>query len=110
MAIAAPRRRADRDEHRIGLRHRSGKLGGEIEPLVLHIGRDQRIEPGLEDRDLAALEGLDLADILVHAGDVVAEIRKTRPRHQPDIARANHGNPHGNPLSMVNDRTCSTAS
>ena len=54
MAIAASRRRADRNEHRIRLGDRRRKLGGEIEPPGLDVGGDQRIEPGLEDRDFAA--------------------------------------------------------
>ena len=94
MAIAAPRRRADRDEHRIGFGDRRGQIGGEIQPPGLDVGGDQRVEPGLEDRDLAAVQGCDLAGILVHAGDVVAEIRKAGAGHQPHIARADHGNSH----------------
>ena len=94
MAVAAPRRRADRDEHRIGLGDRRGQVGGEIEPLGLDVGGDQRIEPGLEDRDLAATQRCDLVGILVDAGDLVAEIRKAGAGNQPHIARANHGNSH----------------
>jgi hypothetical protein len=76
MAVAAPRRRADRDEHRVGLGHRAGQVGGELQSAGLHIGGHQRVEAGLEDRDLAALQGGDLVAVLVDAGDVVAEIRK----------------------------------
>jgi hypothetical protein len=42
MTVAAPRRRADRDEHRIRFRHRRRQVGREIQPLGLHIGCDQR--------------------------------------------------------------------
>ena len=103
MTIAAPRRRSDRDEYGIGLGDRLLEISGEIEPLCLDVGRHQRIEPGLENRHLAAAKGCDLARILVHAGDLVAEIRKAGARHQPHIARANHGNSHNNdPYLMVN--------
>ena len=94
MTVAAPRRRADRDEHRIGLGDRGGKIGGEIQPAGLHIGRHQRIEAGLENRDLAAAQAGDLVAVLVHAGDLVAEIREAGAGHQPHIARADHGNAH----------------
>ena len=94
MAVAAPRRRADRDEHGVGFRDRRGQVGGEIQPLGLDVGRHQRIEPGLEDRDLASAQGFDLAGILVHAGDLVAEIGKAGAGYQPHIARANHGDSH----------------
>ena len=56
MAIAAPRRRADRDEHGVGFGDRRGQFGGEIQPLCLDVGRHQRVEPGLENRDLASLQ------------------------------------------------------
>jgi len=76
MAVAAPRRRADRDEHRVGFRDRHLQIGGKIEPPGLDVGGDQRIQPGLEDRDFPAAQGFDLYRILVHAGDLVAEIGK----------------------------------
>ena len=94
VAIAAPRRRADRDEHRIGLGDRRGKIGGKIQPPGLDVGGDQRIEAGLENRDFAAAQAGDLVAVLVHAGDLVAEIRKAGAGHQPHIARADHGNAH----------------
>src|SRR5579859_16416 len=43
---------------------------------------------------IAPVQACDLAVVLVHARDLVAEIRKTGAGHQPHIARANHGNPH----------------
>ena len=64
MAVAAPRRRADRDEHRVGLGDRRGEVGGEIEPPGFHIGGDQRVESGLEDRDLAAAKAAILSPSL----------------------------------------------
>ena len=94
MAIAAPRRRADRDEYRVRLGDRTFEIGGKIEPAGLHIGSDQRIEAGLENRDLAAAQAGDLGAVLVHAGDLVAKIRKAGAGNQPHITRANHGNSH----------------
>ena len=61
---------------------------------ALHVGSHQRIEPGLEDRDFAAPQGCDLAGVLVHAGDLVAEIGKAGAGNQPHIARADHGDAH----------------
>ncbi len=105
VTIAAPRRRADRDEHRVGFRDRRGQVGGEIQPFGLHIGSHQRVEPGLENRDLAAQKRGDLVAVLVHAGDLVTEIGKAGAGNQPHIARANHGNSHENSLFlMVNGR------
>jgi hypothetical protein len=95
MAIAAPRRRSDRDEDGVSFRHRRLQVGRKAQAPRLHIGRHQRIEPGLKNRNLAAQQGRDLVAVLVHAGDLMAEIGKTGAGHQPHIARANHGNPHG---------------
>ena len=47
------------------------------------------------DDALALAQAGDLALVLVDADDVVAELGKARPRHQADIARADHRNPHG---------------
>jgi hypothetical protein len=94
MAIAAPRRRADRDEHRIGLGDRRGEVGGKIQAPGLCVGRDQRVEARLENRDFAPAQAFDLVAVLVDAGDVVAVVRKTGAGHQPDIAGAYHRNSH----------------
>ena len=94
VAVAAPRRRADRDEHRISLGNRRGKIGREIQPPGFGIGRDQRVEAGFENRDLATAQGCDLVAVLVDAGDLMAEIGEAGAGHQPHIARANHGNSH----------------
>ena len=57
--------------------------------------QDEVVESALAaGRDFAAAEASDLAFVLVHAGDLVAEICKTGAGHQPHIARANHGNSH----------------
>ncbi len=45
------------------------------------------------------LEARDLALVLVDADDLDAELGKTGAGDQPDIAGADHGNTHGNPLS-----------
>jgi hypothetical protein len=54
----------------------SFEVGGEVEAPCFHVGGHQRIQPRLEDRNLAAVKRCDLAFVLVHAGDLVAEIRK----------------------------------
>src|SRR5712671_6418771 len=103
MAVAAPRRGTDRDEYRVGLRDGRLEVGSEIQPIRLRIGGHQRIEPGLKNRNLAAAKRSDLVAILVHAGHLMPEIRKTGAGHQPHIARANHGDPHETTCpSMVN--------
>src|SRR6185437_1595233 len=94
VAVAAPRRRADGDEHRVGLRHRRLELGGELQPARADVAGDERIEPRLEDRHHAALERVDLGRVLVDAGHFVAEVRETSSRYKPDIAGADHGNAH----------------
>src|SRR5205814_499031 len=78
-------------------RHRRPEVGGKVEAFRLHVRGYERIQPRLEDRDLAAAKAGDLAFVLVHAGDLVAKIRKAGAGHQSHIARANHGNSHGKP-------------
>jgi hypothetical protein len=44
---------------------------------------EQRVEPGLVDRDLARLQHLDLLRVLVDADDLVPEVRKHTPETSP---------------------------
>ena len=48
--------------------------------------RHQFVKAGLENRDFAALQGRDLGGILVDAGNMVAEIRKTRAGDKPNVS------------------------
>ena len=94
MAVAAPRRRADRDEHRVGGLNRAGQIAGEFEAAGAGIGGDQIVEARLIDRNFAPIERGDLARVLVDAGHLVAEIGKAGPGNEADIAGADHGNAH----------------
>ena len=102
VAVAAARRRADRDEDRIGRGHRRLQLGRKAQPPGLNVGGDQIVEAGLVDRHLAALQRRDLAGVLVDADDVVAEIGKAGPGNEADIAGADHRDAH-EVQNMVND-------
>ena len=95
MAVTAPRRRSDGDEHHIGVCHRAGEIGGEGQPARLDVGRDQGLKTGLVDGNLATLQRLDLLHRLVHADDVMAEIGKARSRHKTNVARSYHHDLHG---------------
>ncbi len=97
MAVAAPRWRADRDEDRVGLTYRLGEIQGEGEPARPHIVGDELVKTRLEDRHLAPLQSGDLARVLVDAGDHMAEIGKTCPGHEADIARSDHCDAHAVP-------------
>ncbi|MNT53410.1 hypothetical protein D3C72_1904960 [compost metagenome] len=55
---------------------------------------DQVVETRFEDRHFAAVELGDLFRRLVDANDVMAEIRQTNTRNQPDITRTNNCNAH----------------
>ena len=94
MAVAAARRRADRDEHRLGVAD-ARRLDGEFEPALAHIGFDQIGEARLEDRDFAAIERGHLAGILVDAGHLVTEVGKAGAGDEPDISGADHRHAHG---------------
>ena len=93
VTIAAARRRADRDEDRVGLVDAVGP-GGKRKPLLRHVGRHEIGEARLEDRNFAAPERSDPAGILVDAGDVMPEIGETSSRDKADITGADHGDAH----------------
>ena len=94
VPVAAPRGRAHRDEHGVGVAHGRGQVGGEGEPVRPDVGFDEVFEARLEDRDLAARQRRDALAVLVDAGDHMAEIGEARARHEAHIARPNHCNPH----------------
>ena len=93
VAVAAPRRRADRDEHRLRFAD-AGGVNTEFEPALPHIGFDQIGEARFEDRNLAAIKRGDFIGVLVDAGHLVAEIGKAGPGNEPDISGADHGHAH----------------
>ena len=93
-AVAAARRRADRDEHRVGGFHRAGEIAGEFQPAGAGIGGDQVVQARLVDRHLTARQRGNFGGVLVDAGHVVAEIGKAGPGNEADIAGADHGNAH----------------
>jgi hypothetical protein len=93
-ACPSPRRRADRDEHRVGLGDRAFQIGRKIEPAARHVVGDETVEIGLVDRDLALAQRRDLLLVLVDAGDVMAEIGKARAGNKADIAGADHRDAH----------------
>ena len=94
MAVAAPRRRADRDEDRRRPPSGAGEVGREEQPLLAHVLGDELGQPRLEDRHLAAPQRSDLAGVLVDAGHDMAEVGKAGAGDQADITRADHGNAH----------------
>src|SRR6266852_4793458 len=94
MAVATPRRCADRDEHNIGLCHCVPEIATESEPTRPGVACDDLVETRFEDRDFAALQGRDLSRILVDAGDDMAEIGKACAGHEPYVSCANHCDAH----------------
>ncbi len=102
VAVAAARRRADRDEDGVGLGHRPFRSVAKLKPPGLHVGGDQVVEARLVDRHLAALKRRDLGGVLVDADDVMAEIGKAGPRNEADVAGADHCDAH-EVRNMVNE-------
>ena len=80
------RRRADRDHLEEAVRDPFGGIERELEPTLGLVASNQLVEPRLVDRDLAAVEALDLLRIDVDANDVIAGVREARARHESHIA------------------------
>src|SRR3546814_1047147 len=56
----------------------------------LDVARDQVVEARLEDRDFAALQGLDAVRILVDTDDRMAEFGETSAGYQANIRSEEH--------------------
>src|SRR5206468_1469593 len=54
-------------------------------------------QAGLEDGAVAVLEGLELAGVLLHAADGVADARQADARNQPHVPTANDRHVHEKP-------------
>ncbi len=72
MAIAAPRRRADSDEHGVDFTDRRGQVGCETQPPGLGVRGHHRVETGLEIGISPCSNASILSASLVHAGDLRA--------------------------------------
>ena len=71
-----------------------GGIGRELDAAGLGVALDQRIQPGLVDRNLAAVQPLDLAGIDIDTDDMVARIRQTGAGDQADVAGAENRDAH----------------
>lgn len=76
MAVAAPRRGADRDEDDVACSNARLHFRRERETSGADIVCHQLLQARLEDRYFAAPQCLDLARVLVDANDIMAEIGK----------------------------------
>src|SRR6185437_5790027 len=104
MAVAAPSRRADGDEHRVGVADILAELGGEGEAAALDIGLDDRFEARFPDRHHAGVEAVDLRRILVDAADTMAEVGKAGARDEAHITRADHRDAHAYSVTFRGSR------
>jgi hypothetical protein len=73
MAVAAPARSADGNEHRIRVLDRRRQVGGEAEGTGIDVLLHQSIQAGLVDGHLAGFQHVDLGGVLVDANDVDTE-------------------------------------
>ncbi len=81
-------RGAHRHEQQPSVLERVGELGGEVQ--ALGVARQQLLQAGLVDRNLAAAQALDLGRVDVHAPHLAAQLGEAGGGHQPDIAGADH--------------------
>ena len=95
VAVAAPRRRADGDEDRVGLGDRAGEVGCETQALLAHIAATRRSRPGSKiGISPSRRAGRSCSASLSTQVTVMAEIGKAGPGHKPDIAGADHCDAH----------------
>jgi hypothetical protein len=73
VAVAAPRRRADRDENRLRAGDRS-EVVGEREPVLPHVVHHELGKARLVDRHFPGFQRRDSAGIFVDAADLMSEI------------------------------------
>ena len=89
----------------VGRFHRCRQIGGKGEASFAHVARDQIGKSGLENGNVAALEGGNLAAIAVDARQRVTKIGKACARDQADVTRADHCNAHAS-MSLAKAVLC----
>ena len=94
MAVTAPGRGADRDEHRLGVTHRGSEVPRKGKAAGGDVLGHQLVETGFIDRHAAFMQGGQLRGIGFHHGDVGAELGEAGAGYQADIAAADHRNTH----------------
>jgi len=99
MAVATPRRGADRDEHHLGLLHAHRKVAGKAQPPPFGIGLDQRLQPRLEDRYPPHIQRGDLRLVGIDAGHLMPEVGEAGAGHKAHISGPNHRDPHSTLLA-----------
>jgi hypothetical protein len=104
MAIATPRRRADRDEDGLRPVERLSEIAGETQPSGPYISLQKPIETRLENRDFSTSKHLYFPGHFVDANQLVAEIRKTNARNEAYIPGTDNRDLHSDrPHADVNE-------
>ena len=99
MAVAAARRRADRDEDRFGaLRWRRARSVVKVSRPAATLRATSWSRPGSKIGMTPLFERLDLRCVLVDADHVMAEVREAGAGNQADIAGADDRDPHARVL------------
>src|SRR5947207_15737459 len=86
---------ADSNKIYIRARHCFGKRRGVAQSALADVARDDLIEARLMDRQIPALQTLDLGDIVVDTNDRVAHFGKARAGYQADVSSSDYADIHG---------------
>ena len=98
VTVAAPRRRADRDEHRLGLADRRVRSVVKSSRPAAYAGDDQIVGPARRSGS-RRVSGSRSCAHPCRRRSRDAEVGKAGARDEADIAGADHRDPHGIPLS-----------
>ena len=89
------RRRSHGNENDIRALDRAAEVGRELQAAVALVPHDERLEPGLVDRQPVLAQAVDLGLVDVDAQDIIARFGEARPCHETDVPRAEHRDLHG---------------
>ena len=95
VAVAAPCRGADRDEHEVRRPDLGPRADREPESPGGGVASDEVLEPRLVEWNLPRPEPVHPVLVGVHARHVRPELGEARAGHEPDVAGPDHDHPHG---------------
>ena len=103
-AATGQRRRADADEHHLGVGDRLAEVGRERQPALAGDLLEEFGQVGLVEGHPARAQRVDLRPVVVEADDTVTEIGQAGRRDQPDVTDSDDGEVHQQVLGRERDR------
>ena len=101
--LVGSRRSSHGKKHHPRLLRRRRQIGSESQPAVGDVSRHQFGQSRLIDRDMAAVEHVDLLPVAIDANHLVARFRQARAADQSHVTGSDDDDVHVSPLRLLSN-------